>query len=88
MTRCLTCDTELAVHDDLYHDISVMAGRPIVKLSDLYNNELENILRALINFKHNITANTLRVTDYGVFPDGRGVDLDEDLPHDSHYPSD
>ena len=75
MTRCLTCDTELAVHDDLYHDLSVMAGRPIIKISDLYPNEIENILRALVNFKANVTANNFRGIDYGVFPDERGGDL-------------
>ena len=88
MTVCPTCTTELALHDDLYCDLSKMAGRPIVRLSDLYPNELENILRALCNFKANITVNSLRVTDYGVFPDGRGFDLNADVPHDAHYPTD
>jgi hypothetical protein len=88
VTRCLICDEELALHDSLYCELSGMAARPIHKISDLYPNELENILRALINFKTNVVNNTMRVTDYGIFPDTRGItDLNEGV-HDANYPTD
>lgn len=65
MTHCATCMTPEAVHDEMWCEISRLAGRPIYTLKDLYSNEIENILRKWFEWKRNLIDNTMRVTDYG-----------------------
>lgn len=75
MTHCADCLTPEAVHDEMWCEISRMAGRPIFTVKDLYPNEIENILRAWHSstpITDEIVQNNWRGVDYGTFPDTRG----------------